>query len=152
MGDRAENLQTAIACYEQALRFRTPEAAPLDYARTQHNLGAAYSLSPVGDRAENLKKAIACYEQALRFRTPEAEPDGCRDTAHALGHLYFGEYQWSQAQASYTMAIKAIDALYKVGATDVSRQAELAEARDLFSNLAFCLAQRSAGPTNPSSN
>jgi CHAT domain-containing protein len=95
----------------------------------------------VGDRAANLRQAIACYEQALRVFTPEADPDGCRRAAHGLGNLYFGECQWSQAKASYTTAIEAMDARYKVAATEVSRQAELAEARDLFPNLAFCLAR-----------
>jgi tetratricopeptide (TPR) repeat protein len=95
----------------------------------------------VGDRAANLQQAIACYEQALRFRTPEADPDGCRRAARGLGDLYFGDCQWSQAKASYTTAIKATDVLYKVAATEVSRQAELAETGDLFSNSAFCLAQ-----------
>ncbi len=141
VGNRVVNLRQAIACFEQALRFRTPEIVPLAYAATQYNLGGAYAELPVGDRAANLQQAIACYEQALRFRTPEAEPDGCRDTAHALGHLYFGEYQWSQAKASYTTATTAAEARYQVAATDVSRQAELAEVRDLFSNLAFCLAR-----------
>ena len=46
--DRADNLQQAIACFEQALRFSTPEAAPLDYATTQNNLGAAYRQLPRG--------------------------------------------------------------------------------------------------------
>ena len=141
VGDRAANLRQAIACYEQALRICTPEAAPLEYATTQDNLGDAYADLPVGDRAANLRQAIACYEQALRFHTPEAAPDGCRRAAYKLGNLYFGECQWSQAKAFYTTAIKATDALYKVAATEVSRQAELAEAQGLFSNLAFCLAQ-----------
>src|SRR5271166_1205499 len=42
VGDRVVNLQRAIACYEQALHFFTPEAAPFEYARTQTNLGNAY--------------------------------------------------------------------------------------------------------------
>ena len=140
VGDRAANLQRTIACFEQALRFRTPEAAPFDYATTQTSLGAAYAQLPVGDRAANLQRTIACFEQALRFRTPEAAPDLCRHTAYGLGNLHFSECQWSQAKASYTWAIEAIDALYKVAATEVSRKAELAKAGDLFSNLAFCLA------------
>jgi CHAT domain-containing protein len=141
VGDRGANLQQAIACYEQALRFHTPEADPLDYARTQMNLGGAYAQLPVGDRAANLRQAIACYEQALRVFTPEAAPDLCRRAAHGLGVLYFGECRWDQAYSSYTTAIVATDALYKLAATEVSRQAELAEAGDLFSNSAFCLAQ-----------
>src|SRR5258707_12133358 len=31
-GDRVANLTRAIGCFQQALRFWTPEAAPLDYA------------------------------------------------------------------------------------------------------------------------
>jgi tetratricopeptide (TPR) repeat protein len=64
-GDRGENLGRAIGCYEEALRFRTPEAAPLDYAMTQNNLGNAYADLPTGDRGENLGRAIGCYKRAL---------------------------------------------------------------------------------------
>src|SRR5512135_1302706 len=58
VGDRAANLRQAIAYYEQALRFRTPEADPRVYAMTQNNLGNAYRELPVGDRAANLQQAI----------------------------------------------------------------------------------------------
>src|SRR5690349_17545824 len=34
-GDRAANLRRAISCYEEALRFWTPEMVPHDYATTQ---------------------------------------------------------------------------------------------------------------------
>ena len=40
-GDQAANLARAIGCYTQALRYRTTEAALLDYAATQTNLGGA---------------------------------------------------------------------------------------------------------------
>ncbi|MGC9396631.1 MAG: tetratricopeptide repeat protein, partial [Anaerolineae bacterium] len=59
--------------YQQALRFRTPDAAPLQYATTQNNLGIAYSDLPTGDRdaqderAANLQRAIDCYEKALHI-------------------------------------------------------------------------------------
>ena len=85
MGDRAANLQKAIACFEQALRFRTSEADPLRYAGTQNNLGIAYGDLPVGDRAANLRKAIACFEQALRVHTPEADPCDWAMTQNNLG-------------------------------------------------------------------
>ena len=88
MGDRAANLQKAIACFEQALRFRTPEADPLDYATTQNNLGVAYAELPVGDRAANLQKAIACFERALRFWTSKADPFNYALTQHNLGYAY----------------------------------------------------------------
>jgi tetratricopeptide (TPR) repeat protein len=73
-GDRADNLARAIQCYQEALRFRTPEAAPLDYATTQNNLGNAYADLPTGDRADNLARAIQCYQEALKILTAEAFP------------------------------------------------------------------------------
>ncbi|HQK15738.1 MAG TPA: hypothetical protein PLJ78_17555, partial [Anaerolineae bacterium] len=73
-GDRGANLARAIACYEEALRYYTPEAAPLEYATLQNNLGNAYRNLPTGDRGANLARAIACYEEALRYYTPEAAP------------------------------------------------------------------------------
>jgi tetratricopeptide (TPR) repeat protein len=42
-GDRRANLEKAIECYQQALRFFTPESAPQDFAQTQNNLGLALS-------------------------------------------------------------------------------------------------------------
>jgi tetratricopeptide (TPR) repeat protein len=56
--DRAANLGRAIAAYEAALNYYTPEAAPLDYARTQGNLGIA--LEDSGD----LAGALACWRRA----------------------------------------------------------------------------------------
>jgi CHAT domain-containing protein/tetratricopeptide (TPR) repeat protein len=140
-GDRAANLEKAVACYEAALTIFTPEADPVGYAEVQFNLGVVYGRLREGDRASNLKKAIACFEQALRFVTPESDPEGCRRAAYGLGDLYFGECQWDRARAFYIMAVTAAEARYRSAATDVSRQAELAVARDLFPNLAFCLAR-----------
>ncbi len=89
IGDRRENLRRAVAAYEQALRFRTTEAAPLDHAMTQNNLGNAYTdLAAVEDRAGNLRRAVAAYEQALRFYTPEAAPLDYAMTQNNLGTAY----------------------------------------------------------------
>jgi len=82
------NLTQAIECYQQALRFWTPETAPLDYASTQNNLGNAYSLLPTGDRASNLTQAIECYQQALRFWTPETDPLRYAIAQTNLGNAY----------------------------------------------------------------
>ncbi|MGH2984314.1 MAG: hypothetical protein ACRDK5_08680, partial [Solirubrobacterales bacterium] len=59
-GDREGNLQRAIACYSEAQRFLTAEAAPLEYATLQRTLGEAYAELPTGDRTANLERAIAC--------------------------------------------------------------------------------------------
>ena len=66
----------------------TAEAAPRDYATTQHNLGTAYGDLPTGDRAANLARAIGCYTQALRFRTAKAAPLDYATTQNNLGNAY----------------------------------------------------------------
>ncbi len=89
--DRGARLREALAAYEQALRFRTPEAAPLDYAMTQNNRGAVLSdLATLGeeDRGARLREALAAYEQALRFYTPEAAPLDYAMTHGNLLNLY----------------------------------------------------------------
>jgi tetratricopeptide (TPR) repeat protein len=68
-GDRAENLETAIAAYQAALQVCTREAFPQNWATAQINLGNAYRNRITGDRAENLETAIAAYQAALQVCT-----------------------------------------------------------------------------------
>ncbi len=89
LGDRRANLERAIAAFQQALIYRTLEAAPLAYATIQNNLGTAYcDLAAVEDREENLKRAIATYQQALIYCTPEAAPLDYAMTQNNLGTAY----------------------------------------------------------------
>ena len=76
-GERADNIESAIACYQAALRVRTEAALPVDWAATQNNLGNAYSDRIRGERADNLESAIACYQAALRVYTETALPEDC---------------------------------------------------------------------------
>ncbi|NER32453.1 MAG: tetratricopeptide repeat protein, partial [Symploca sp. SIO1C4] len=41
-GEKADNLERAISCFQQALEVRTQQAFPTDWAMTQYNLGLAY--------------------------------------------------------------------------------------------------------------
>jgi tetratricopeptide (TPR) repeat protein len=73
--DRAARLQEALAAYDEALHFLTPDSSPLSYAGTQNNranlLGDLASL-PGQDRAARLQEALAAYDEALRFLTPDS--------------------------------------------------------------------------------
>jgi CHAT domain-containing protein len=108
-GDRAENLEKAIAAYQAALKVYTREAFPQDWAMTQNNLGAAYSDRIRGDRAENLEKAIAAYQEALQVRTPTADPIKCLETGRNLGNLALAESRWELAMHGYDTAIQAVE-------------------------------------------
>lgn len=89
-GDRTANRQRAIVCFHEALRFWTPQTAPLDYAGIQNAPGTTYNSMPTADPATDVLQAIACYQPALRFLTPETAPHDCRSSNHALADLYPG--------------------------------------------------------------
>ncbi|MEP7288768.1 MAG: hypothetical protein ABI947_23700 [Chloroflexota bacterium] len=54
-------MQRAIAAYKATLVYRTPHSAPLDYARTQYNLGLVQE--DLGD----LSAAIICWGEAEKY-------------------------------------------------------------------------------------
>jgi len=58
-GEKAENIEVAIAYYTAALSVRTRDAFPEYWASTQNNLGEAYRNRIRGEKAENIELAIA---------------------------------------------------------------------------------------------
>jgi hypothetical protein len=74
----------AIHCYQEALRFYTPQAAPMAYARTQNSLGNAFLLLPGADRSAHIRSAIHCFREALRFYKPDKMPMAYAQTQHNL--------------------------------------------------------------------
>jgi tetratricopeptide (TPR) repeat protein len=87
-GERADYLETAIACYQEALKVFTFTAFPKDWAGTKMNLGLAYSERIRGERAENLESAIACYQETLKVFTFTAFPEYWAKTQVNLGIAY----------------------------------------------------------------
>ena len=70
-----ERLEQAVAAYTEALKERTRERVPLEWAMTQSNLGAA--LAALGEREggpERLEQAVAAYTEALKERTRARVP------------------------------------------------------------------------------
>jgi hypothetical protein len=75
--NRGARLREGLEAYGEALRFRTPEASPLDYAATQNNraiLLVELASLPGENRGARLREGLEAYGEALRFRTPEASP------------------------------------------------------------------------------
>ncbi|MEZ6058127.1 MAG: hypothetical protein R3C01_15620 [Planctomycetaceae bacterium] len=87
-GNRNENLQRAIDCYNAALRVYTEQEFPQDWAMTQNNLGTAYQNLPTGDRGANLQRVIDCYHAALRVYTEQEFPQDWAMTQNNLGTAY----------------------------------------------------------------
>ena len=66
-----ERLKQAVHAYTEALKERTRERVPLDWATTQNNLGNA--LATLGEResgTERLEQAVHAYTEALLEFTP----------------------------------------------------------------------------------
>jgi hypothetical protein len=88
--DRRARLLAALAAYDEALRFRTPDSAPLDYAMTQNNRANLLSdLATLAgeDRRARLLAALAAYDEALRFRTPDSAPLAYASTQNNRANL-----------------------------------------------------------------
>jgi predicted ATPase/class 3 adenylate cyclase len=113
VGDRADNLRKAIACYKAALRVRTQRDFPMQWAMTQNNLGNAYAHLSAGERADNLRKAIACYKAALRVRTERAFPVQWAMTQNNLGAAY-GELPKRDGADNLQKAINCFEAALRV--------------------------------------
>ncbi len=98
-GERADNLDLAIAAFNLSLevRTRTREAFPEQWAMTQHNLGNAYSKRIRGERADNLELAIAAYNLSLEVYTRESFPSEWAMTQNNLGVAYSNRIRGERA-------------------------------------------------------
>ncbi|WP_049802597.1 tetratricopeptide repeat protein [Gloeothece verrucosa] len=88
LGERAENLELAIAVFNLSLEVRTRDSFPEDWANTQNNLGIAYCQRILGERAENLELAIAAFNLSLEVYTRDSFPEAWAATQIGLGNTY----------------------------------------------------------------
>jgi tetratricopeptide (TPR) repeat protein len=111
-GNRAENLEQAIAAYETALQVTQERKLLLDSAMIQNNLGTAYRRRVREDKADNLDRAIAAYEAALGVFNKAEHPLHWAGTQSSLGDTYsqrvVGERRESldRAVAAYSSALE----------------------------------------------
>ncbi|NEO48246.1 MAG: CHAT domain-containing protein [Moorea sp. SIO4A3] len=99
LGDKASNIEIAITGYEVALTVDTSEAFPVDWAKTQNNLGVAYYCRIKGKKGQNIEQGIACLQQALRVLT-EAFPYDWARTQNNLGNAYGDRIKGEKGQNS----------------------------------------------------
>ncbi|MGC1247176.1 MAG: tetratricopeptide repeat protein [Spirulinaceae cyanobacterium] len=108
--DTAENLINAIAAYEAALKYRTPELDGEQYASSQNNLGTAYwHLAQHQEPQDNLKLAIAAYEEALAQYNPETAPLHWAMMQNNLGTAYWNLSQHQEDGNWLHLAIEAYE-------------------------------------------
>jgi tetratricopeptide (TPR) repeat protein len=113
LGDRAANLRRAMECYEAALRVFTERDFPRAWARTQNDLGNAWSNLPTGDPDANLRRAMECYEAALRVFTEGDFPRDWAMTQNNLG-IAWRDLPTGDRDANLRRAIECCEAALRV--------------------------------------
>jgi CHAT domain-containing protein len=88
LGNRAENLEEAIAAFRASLDVYTRATFPEQWARTQNNLGFAYLERMRGGRTDNLEAALRAYQDALQVYTRDTFPQQWAWVQNNLGAVY----------------------------------------------------------------
>lgn len=88
LGNLAQNIEISITGLEMTRKIYSREVFPLNWARTQHNLGNAYRDRIFGDETENIKQGLAFYHNALEVFTPEEFPEDWARTKNNLAMAY----------------------------------------------------------------
>ena len=98
LGNKASNMEIAIASYETVLEFCIQEAFPQQWAMTQSNLGNAYTERIKGDKAENIEQAIQLYQTVLQVFTQHAFPQEWAMIQNNLGNAYWNRIKGDKAE------------------------------------------------------
>ncbi len=88
--DRAARLRESLAAYDEALRFRRPDTAPLDYAMTQGNLAILFAEladMPGEDQHARLREALRCAVTALGWFEKSQHAPYVQQARGLLEHL-----------------------------------------------------------------
>ncbi|WP_083305492.1 CHAT domain-containing protein [Moorena producens] len=85
----AINLEIAMASYESFITLFTLEALPQQWAKTQNNIGNAYSDDRInGDTADNIEQAISASKNNLQIFSKSAFPQIWAIFQNHLGFAY----------------------------------------------------------------
>jgi tetratricopeptide (TPR) repeat protein len=111
----ANLLNRAVECYQRALQYRTPDAAPLDYAETQNNLGVTYLYLAhlVDNRTYYMKRAFECLQRALEHYTPDATPLQYSTVQRNMGGAYLSFAEFKDRAANLKRAVECFQRALK---------------------------------------
>jgi tetratricopeptide (TPR) repeat protein len=107
-------LEEAVTAYREALRERTRDRVPLDWAATQNNLGNALRALGAGEAGTaRLEEAVTAFREALEERTRDRVPRDWATTQNnlgaalwALGRRVAGTVRLEEAVTAHREALK----------------------------------------------
>ena len=140
-GDRADNIERAIAAYQAALTLWTRDAYPTGWAQAQTNLGEALARRVRGTRKENLDRAIAAHRAALAIHTTQAFPRDHLVTARLLGQALMAKQDWQAALTAFETARTSFRVLFGQGLNEAEARDVVQEAGPLFTEAAYAAAE-----------
>jgi CHAT domain-containing protein len=118
----AENLETAIQCYQSALKVYTRKQFPHDWAIVKNSLGLAYRERMQGN-SKDMEEAIRCFHAALEIYTCEKFPEDYANTNFNLGLVYLDIEQFDKAYNVLKLAINTVESLRsEITSGDVIKQ------------------------------
>ncbi|MEH2225136.1 CHAT domain-containing protein [Nostoc sp.] len=117
LGNRAENVEQAIACHLTALEVLSLETSPKQWADAQDRLATACCNRIKGDQAENQQIAIDAYEKALQVFTREESPREWGKIQNNLGNAYRDRI-WGDKTENLELAIIAHQSALQVRSRD----------------------------------
>jgi CHAT domain-containing protein len=139
-GDRARDLETAIACAQASLDVFARDAFPQPWGIAKQVLATAYARRVAGDRSANIEASLAAANEALGVFTAERDPTNWATTQTLLGIDYLGRVAGNRAQ-NIENAIQANEAAQTV----FTREAHPAEWARNEGNLAIDYINRILG-------
>jgi hypothetical protein len=133
---RLQALQMAVASHENALAIYTFEHYPLQYAKTQMCLGAAYQQYGLSGQPDEVERAIESYQEAARVYTPDTAHEQWLHLQTSLGAAYLQRivgdpcdnieqaiaYERVALQHALTSAAPALWATIQINLGDAYRQ------------------------------
>ncbi|MDJ0578781.1 CHAT domain-containing protein [Crocosphaera sp.] len=105
-GNRASQLEIAIAIGEVLIKYITRSNFPTAWAMLQNQLGILNAERIRGDRSENLELAIKSYQNALEIYTRESFPESWGMTQNNLGSVYRDQEKFDLAIKHYQNALE----------------------------------------------
>ncbi len=112
-GDRARNVERAIHYGHEVLALTDRATAPVDWAKTQLNLGRVYAKSDPDEQGENIERAIYHYQQALEVITRASYPAEWALLQNNLGSN-FGKRKQGDHDENKRLAIQHLEQALEV--------------------------------------
>ncbi|MEH2418499.1 CHAT domain-containing protein [Nostoc sp.] len=113
LGDKANNIEIAIAGYEVTLNVFNCSVSTIKWAMIQRNLGIAYYKRIQGDKVVNQEDAIKAFTNSLEIINCSQFLKEWAITQSNLGNAYFYRIKGNRTE-NLECAIKAYDAALKV--------------------------------------